>query len=292
MSTIIPLPATVGTYQMCRLLDGAIKDGSPSDRTIVFDFERVRFMAPLGVVVLANLIEWLRNHGANVEYQNANAANAAVSYLDDVGFFEHYWEAPISPFAQLRQTTFSFRALQCVDSNQWIDGQFFPWLKAKLNCRDAALYRMKTAIREIFNNIADHSEENVGCMHVQWFPNIDQVKIAISDFGIGMPAEVRKVMPDLTDTQALQWASKEGNSSKGGKNKGAGLTYLIENVAKYHKGWLGLYSGKAGLTFNQVNLEGNPVPLWTVYPGTLINMILRTGILPDEDEEEEEVLEW
>ena len=284
MPISVVVPPSLNAGSMNRLLDATIQNGHPVDGEITLDFSRLFFYESIGIVILSNLVEWLRSRGVTVHFSNATRDNGAVAYLDDVGFFKAYWDAPLSPLARLRDSTFPFRALQCADSHQWIDGNIFPWLQSKLHCHDAALYRMKAAIREVFNNISDHSEMNVGCMHVQWYPAIETVKIAISDFGIGISAEVRKVVPNATDPAALAWATTNGNSTKNGRNMGAGLTYLIENVVKYHRGWLGLYSGSGSITFNHVTQIGNLSALPGVYPGTLINMILRTGIMPDDEE--------
>ncbi len=276
---------------MSSLLQAAIVAGQPVSNEVEFDFSRIHFIESIGVVILSNLIEWLKKRHVHVTYRVADTHHPAISYLDDIGFFRTYWGEPISRQARLRATTFSFTSLQCGQVHQWIDGNFFPWLSYHLSCRTTSLYRLKASIREIFNNIADHSEEEIGCMHAQWYPANERVRIAISDFGVGIPAEVRKVLPAATDVQAVHWAFQEGNSSKRGRNMGAGLHYLVESAVEYHKGWLGLYSGTGSMTFNRVTRAGNCSLLTTGYPGTLINMALPTQDLPEHENEVAE-LEW
>jgi hypothetical protein len=263
--------------------------GAPVANRIILDFGNVGFVESLGVVILSNTIEWLRHRGVTVEHCNCDRARLAIAYLDDVGFFKAYWGQPLSNQARLRDTTFPFRRLMCADSHQWVDGNIFPWLEDKLNVRPSSLYEFKTSIREIFNNIADHSDEDVGCMHVQWHPKINRVKIAISDFGVGIPSEVRKVGPMASDAAAIVQATKEGFSSKPGKNMGAGLSYLIDNVVRRNKGWVGIYSGQGFATFSHNKPIESAGLLTGLYPGTLINMILRTDNLVAGDEETDEV---
>jgi hypothetical protein len=291
MPLSVAVPYNLGSGTMHSLIGGAIAAGAPAANHIVLDFGRVGFVESLGVVILSNLVEWLRNRGVTVDYANCDVARPPISYLDDIGFFEAYWGTSLSPHAKLRETTFPFRRLKCQDSHQWIDGNIFPWLEDRLGVNASALYEFKTAVREIFNNIADHSEENVGCMHVQWHPKIHRVKIAVSDFGIGIPTEVRRVTAVTTDAAALVKATKEGFSSKPGKNKGAGLSYLIDNVVRGNEGWVGIYSGLGFVTFSHGTSFESAGLLKGVYPGTLINMILRTDTLVAGDEELDE-LQW
>ncbi|MDB5735597.1 MAG: putative CheA signal transduction histidine kinase [Alphaproteobacteria bacterium] len=292
MSLQVPLPWTLNADTMHSLLGAAIYQGAPIDNHVQLDFYRVNFVEPAGVVILSNLIEWLRKRGVIVEYINADTQRRGVEYLDDTGLFATYWGASLSQFAKLRGTTFPFRALQCANSHQWLDGNIFPWLQARLNIRRSSLYGFQACVREIFNNIIDHSEEDVGCMHVQLLPNIHRMKIAISDFGIGIPTEVRRAVPGLSEPAAIARATQEGFSSKGGKNRGAGLSYLVDIIVKNNNGWLGIYSGNGAVTFNHVTRFPNVRLMAGSYPGTLISMIFRTDDLANDSDEESEDLIW
>ena len=244
---------------MYPLIASAIKDGAPASEEIIFDFTYLNFVKSAGVVILSNLVEWLRKRGVTVSYANCTRTKPAIAYLDDVGFFAAYWGNSLSPEARIRSTTYPFRRLQCINSHQWIDGNVFPWIADKLSVKFSALNEFKTSVRELFNNISDHSAEQVGCMHVQWYPNIERMKIAISDFGVGIPAEVRKVREEVTDYQALCIATQEGFSSRPGRNMGAGLNYIVDNIVKRYKGWVGIYSGGGFITFNHVYAVGSGV---------------------------------
>jgi hypothetical protein len=288
MPLIVSVPRWLSSDTMYRLIQAAADGRTPRDEEISLDFTDVKFVDAFGLATLSNLVDWLRRRGVIVSYRNCDRANEGVAYLDDVGFFAAHWQAALSPNARLRQTTYPFTRLQCVDAHQWIDGNVFPWLADKLNVRPSALYELKTSVREIFNNISDHSTEQIGCMHVQVHPNIGRVKIAISDFGVGIPAEVRKVAGPGHDVQMLRLAATEGFSSKPGKNKGAGLSYLIDNVVKRNQGWLGIYSGEGSITFNHVQHHSNLNVTPCLYPGTLISMILRRDNLVANDDAEED----
>jgi signal transduction histidine kinase len=291
MPVKIAIPYNLNPYTMYTLFGAVIANQEPISREIEFDFSRVDFVESVGIVILSNLIEWLRKRNVTISYVNCDPMRRAIGYLDDVGFFSTYWGKPLTQKAQLRDTTFPFRSLMCIDSHQWIDGNIFPWLANKLEVTENSLAEFKTVVREIFNNIADHSEENVGCMHVQWHPNIKRVKIAVSDFGIGIPTEIRKVAEVKNDAVALKMATTQGFSSKKGRNMGAGLSYLIDNVVGLNKGWVSIYSGAGQITFNHVTSVANLALKQGIYPGTLISMILRTDNIVGDAEEVEEV-QW
>lgn len=276
------------------LRDAIDEQMQPRDQEIEFDFSRLTFSDACGVTLIANLIEWLRKHSVSAKYANCDCSTPAVRYLDDCGFFETYWGQALSPYAHIRGTTYPFRRLHCSESHQWIDGNVFPWIAAKTGLREGALGEFKTCIRELFNNIKDHSSEEVGCMHLQKYPNAERLKIAVSDFGVGIPHEVRKVKPHATDEYALYLATQEGFTSKpGGKNMGAGLSYLIDNVVGRAHGTLSIYSGAGEIRFSRDNTgkTSHNVSLANGrYPGTLVSMTLRTDMIPDEEGEVGELL--
>ncbi|MDE1988064.1 MAG: STAS domain-containing protein, partial [Alphaproteobacteria bacterium] len=190
----IRVPSRLSAQRMYGFLNEVIdEDMEPRDDTIGLDFSRLSFSDAAGVTMISNLIEWLRKRGVTVDFSNCDPDDQAISYLDDTGFFETYWGAKLSPFARVRCTTYPFKRLHCSDSHQWIDGNVFPWIANQIGVSVKALAEFKTCVRELFNNIHDHSTEEIGCMHVEKYPVANRLKIAVSDFGVGIPNEVRKV---------------------------------------------------------------------------------------------------
>jgi anti-sigma regulatory factor (Ser/Thr protein kinase) len=172
--------------------------------------------------------------------------------------------------------------------------EVFPWLAKRLQVSTASLAEFKTCIREIFNNIEDHSTERIGCAHIQWFPNEQRIRMSVSDFGIGIPSEIRRVYPDKDDGEAIALAIQEGISSKrGGRNRGAGLSYLVDNVVRRNQGQLRIFSNHGQLTCSPTehSVETNTRLSPGYYPGTLISILLRTDRI-EPVEEDRESLEW
>ncbi|MDR3528627.1 MAG: hypothetical protein P4L57_15260 [Rhizomicrobium sp.] len=291
----IRVPHRLSAQSMYGLLRDAIDENmEPRGNNITLDFSHLSFSDAAGITVIANLIEWLRKYGVTVSHANCNIERGGICYLDDCGFFQLYWGHPLSPYASPRGSTYPFKRLHCSECHQWVDGNVFPWIAKQTGIREGALTEFKTCIKELFNNIHDHSSEEVGCMHLQKYPNAERLKIAVSDFDVGIAHEVRKVKAGATDPYALYLATQEGFTSKAdGKNMGAGLSYLIDNVVRRAKGVVEIYSGKGEITFGLSRagaLLHNTSFANGFYPGTLVSMTLRTDMIPNEEDEAGELL--
>ena len=85
-----------------------------------------------------------------------------------------------------------------------------PWLAARLKITQASLYTFKACISELFNNIQDHTQYEIGSIFVQHFPHYSTIGISLADFGLGIPEKVRVKLPDLTDDAAIIQAVEDG----------------------------------------------------------------------------------
>ena len=108
-----------------------------------------------------------------------------------------------------------------------------PWLRRRTNSPSCSFGNLKVCLAEIFNNIQDHSGQDIGCLFGQHHPNEQRMLIAISDFGVGIPTTVRNVRPRLDDAEALVHAIRDGFTSKlMPRHRGAGLALLLDNVLR------------------------------------------------------------
>jgi hypothetical protein len=235
MALTVKLPRNFNVQTMYQVI-GAVIDPDqklPRDQVINFDFSNVAFAEPAGMTAQSNLMEWLIKRGVHGNFIEMDPKSKAIKYIDDCGFFAEYTGRPLSDDAEARNTTIPFGKVLCENSHAWLDLTVFPWLAARLSTNTASLAEFKACLREVFQNIKDHSTEDIGCIHIQYFP--------------------------ASDALAVQ----EGISSKsGGHNKGAGLTYLIDNVVNLVRGF---------------------------YPGTLISIGLRTDRI---ERAEREDMRW
>lgn len=291
---IVTIPSKLNSTTMHHILSKAITpDLLPIDNEIIFDFSYLSFIEPVGVTILGNLAQWLLKRNVSVTFRYPTNYPQAISYLDDSTFFEIYTGQKINQNASQRGTTIPLQLVTYQDSYQWLDNKLVTWLASRLNLTRASLGDIKVCFQEIFNNINDHSKENIGCFFAQHYPNKNTVNIAISDFGIGIPSNVQKIFPGMTDSLAIQKATEQGFSTKSTPgNRGAGLDVLIRNVVKNNQGWVYIHSNHGILECklgqnNNIVLE--PSNIGGFYPGTLFEIVLRTDTIEHLEEEE---FEW
>lgn len=296
---IVELPENFTSQTMYELLENVIdNDLKPRDQEIKLNFGTLRFIEPVGVTILSNLIEWLHKRDIQVILTHPRNIPSSkwdpLKYLDDSQFFQRYLGKSLTENAYTRDTTIPLQLVAYSNSYQWLDLNLTSWLSRRLNISKESLRDIKMSFGEIFNNINDHAQENIGCIFAQHYPASNTVNIAISDFGVGIPNNIRKILPSLTDGEALFKAIEEGFSSKTTpRNLGVGLHTLITNVVENNGGSVHIRSGYGILDCINVNneLKINFTDESSFYPGTLLEVILRTDTIPEIEEEEEE-FEW
>jgi anti-sigma regulatory factor (Ser/Thr protein kinase) len=295
MPTEVAIPRYFNSNTMYALLSKIVGENrQPTDSTLVFDFRKLEFIEPEGYVVLANLIEWIVLN--NSEYRficPPTGQSRAVSYLDDSRFFSEYLGEPLDNSSNSRSTTIPLQRVAYQESYGWVENKFVPWLSNRLNMTEASFSSIKACLVEIFNNIDDHagSDVEVGCFFAQHYPNKDRVQVAVSDFGKGIPSNVRKVeQTQLGDGQAIMRATENGFTSKSQPaNRGAGLNTLLCEVIDNNGGELHIYSDRGAVSCIGDRSQGarrTPKETTGVYPGTLISISFRTDTIENIPEEE------
>lgn len=265
----------------------------PLAARITFDFSKLNFIDPTAITILCNLIEYLKKRRVKVEYTNYRFKTDGNKFLADSGFFRRY--IPGDPIVEsaLRSTTLPLELLAHDRSHMWIHNNFSDWISHRVGLSRASFASIKVCLEEVFNNIRDHSGESVGCVFAQHYPQRKEVVLAISDFGVGIPTNVRKVEPQLTDAAAIGRAVVEGFTTKSTvKNQGAGLNILTRYVVANNRGTVFVQSLKGSFTCNFAasGPKMSPRMMDVSYPGTLLAITFRTDYLEPIGEKEE--FEW
>jgi anti-sigma regulatory factor (Ser/Thr protein kinase)/anti-anti-sigma regulatory factor len=269
------------------------QDRKPKHAAIAITFERLSWIDTAGVTILCNTVEWLRRRGVVVAYESCDPAREAIAYLDDCGFFQSQNGKPLRPTAKLRSTTFPVRALTKSEGFAWVNHEMVPWVAAKLQKDPKALVNVSVSVRELLNNIADHSGEDIGCVHLQYYPRQDVIGIAVSDMGIGIPAAMRQAFQIPNDSQAILRATERGvTSKKGTRNQGVGLDVLLNDIVLLHDGTVNILSNRGYL---QCFKQGDAIcrlaqPERQEYPGTIFEMVLPSAALKVDLDDED--LSW
>lgn len=267
----------------------------PKSDSIDLSFERLRFIKPSGITILHNIIQWLLRQNVRVIFITPNnpeqfTVKHPIRFLDDTGFFHLYLGKKLISASGLRDTTIPLKNVTCEESYVWLENTVIVWL---MNClgytNSTGFSGVKTCIGEIFNNIKDHSGENIGCAFAQYYPQHKNIEIAISDFGVGIPCRMRERYHFENDAQALELAIKEGYTTQSYPgNRGAGLDHLIKIVVENFRGSVYIHSNKGiinCLPENGLNISSENTRWF--YPGTLILIKFRTDYIYEEPYEED-----
>ncbi|MFD1206615.1 ATP-binding protein [Sporosarcina contaminans] len=297
----ITLPYRLDRNCINDLMSNVINDNKlPKSEKITFDFSQLGFIEPAGITTLGNLFEWLLKMGTDTSIRIPEVFGLAkwcpIEYLDDSEFFLTYTGKKLKESSRVRSTTIPLQKVTYENSHHWLSVSFIPWLAMCLDVKISTLGNIEMCMGEIFNNIVDHSSENIGCIYAQHFPSKNKVTISIADFGIGIPENIRRINPAADDAAALEMAIEQGVSSRTTpRNMGAGLHTLISNVVKGLNGTVNIHSGYGIL---QTYLGDDKIELSSkvssgFYPGTFLDINIDTEILLEEDKyEEEEEFVW
>ncbi len=291
---MVSLPRTFNCETMYGFIGKAVDEQCNAlSSKITFDFSDVTFIEPVGVVVLGNLIEHFKKLGVKTYFSGHKHMTEPINYLDDSGFFKQYLGHSLKTNLTLRATTMPLGLVSNERSVGFVHMDLTPWVANHLAVSEKSLSTFRVSIEEIFHNIQDHSGVQNCCCFAQFFPKRKELQIAISDFGFGIPSNVRKVLPELSDHEALRKACQEGFTTKSNvTNRGVGLTQLIKFTTLGNGGTVLLVSGKAQLSavssqeITKITARARDVS----YPGTLVRVILRTdrfaGMAKDVEKED------
>lgn len=278
-SSTVRVPRSFNAETMYPFIDRALalqRDPRSTGR-VFFDFGDLAFIEPAGVVAIANLIEYLRLQGTAVLFMAHHWESLAIRYLDDSGFFERY-DTRVFPNSALRSTTMPLQMIDGQRSTEYLNMKLIPWIGRAVDQSPISLDPLRTSLEEIFHNFRDHSGVNAGCTFAQHFPNDQLIRIAIADFGEGIPTVVRRDVPTADDTQSLSLACQEGfTTGKNGHNRGAGLPNLIRYVTRRIEGTILLAAGAATLAAKGENVRARAAR--GTFPGTMVQVIIPTGAL-------------
>lgn len=291
----VPLPAYLNKETMYALVSKVLDENHNARCKVIYlDFTPLQFIDSAGVTVLSNLIEFLKRIGAKTYFKGHKALSTPVRFLDDSGFFKQYLTYQLVPNATVRPTTLPLQLVEYSRSYGYMESKLVPWLSTALGAEERALSTVKVCFQEIFNNINDHSQVNIGCIFAQNYPNKDVIQITVSDFGVGIPKRVQALEPDLNDQQAIARASEQGFTTQTTvRNRGAGLHVLIQNVVEKNGGAVMIHSRRGILTCvrgQDGRVKRTPRPAKGFYPGTLIQLALHTNTFVSDDIDEE--FEW
>lgn len=279
------LPAQCNMETLLPLISGAIDENtSPKMTKLSFNCKSVQVADPVGIVVLSNLIEFLRNQGTTAKIINTGAQCKASDYLRLSGFVRKYADHQESKnHSSVVENILPLETVRNEERYSYLLNKLIPWIGRCVDIQPHLLDALRVSLEEIFLNIDHHSQVGVGCVMAEYLPSKREIQIAISDFGVGIPHNVRKKLPTLDDKDALEKACEEGFSTQSNvRNRGAGLPLLLRYVTGSNSGFVRIVSGRGMVAASPSSKQYNSKPKinnrttqWN-YPGTLVLVKLDT----------------
>ncbi|WP_155114643.1 hypothetical protein [Lactococcus cremoris] len=144
----------------------------PKSDYFEFDFSKVDFIEPGGVVALCNLISLLKAKGVKgvlkLGKQPYNDKHKKVlNYLADSYFFIKKFDIVAVREPVFSQTVLTIEEINFSKFFSWKDQRLDLWLKNNTKTR-SSFTNIRTVMDEIYNNIKDHSTEDVGLFLVSF----------------------------------------------------------------------------------------------------------------------------
>jgi hypothetical protein len=224
--------------------------------------------APLGAV-----LAHLRDRYNNVSI--VDLAWSQLSILQRNGFLDSYgypapsnWGGTVMPYMRFK-TTDANRFYDYLDEH--LPGKGMPEMASDFSLR------FQQSLGEIFINAQSHSDSDLGVFVCgQFYPAKQRLDISIADAGITIPGRVsRRFKIKVNPVKALQWALKEGNTTKEDSPGGVGLK-LLRAFIHHNGGCLQIASGGAFWEF-QRGTEHFDRLSGPGFPGTVVNIEVYTA---------------
>jgi len=248
---------------------------------VTFDFSTCDSLRPNAIAFLGGLARLVQHLGCRADFDWSTASDRLLAILRQNGFagaFGYSWTLG-GPGSSI-----PYREDQAYVPNeetdiinylkfQWLGSG---WVRVSSRLRDAIVGR----VWEIYDNAFLHSESSIGVFSCgQFFWRMGLLKLAVVDFGIGIPANFRRhlkahpFVEQLTSAQCLRWAFQQGSTTKPDTTRrGNGLVLLKEFVNVNH-GRLEIYSqnGYALIEGGKEKFSNRR----SFFEGTLVNITLR-----------------
>ena len=137
--------------------------------------------------------------------------------------------------------------------------------------------RFTQSVFEVYQNAVIHSQSSVGLFICgQFYPQLQRLDLTIADAGIGIRTNVRRRLgPQVSSVEAIQWALLEGNTTKRhGQPGGVGLKFLKDFI-ELNGGRIQIASRYGFYEYHQG--AETFLKLIADLPGTTVNLEINTG---------------
>lgn len=236
---------------------------------IRLNFSNTNFISGEMTVLLSMVVESLHNRDYDVQANYKSLPKSTQNLLSRNGFFKRYKLAP--GLSDNKNTVIQLSKIPCKDEDavdEYIENKFL----AKIESEIEPIFRNEIAIFifELVHNILEHSGADNVIMCGQHYPNMNKIRFAIADTGIGLPNYILSKKSLSSEKEAIEWAFTKGNTTKeleSDTDSGVGLAYIQEKISK--KASMKLFSNHSYFHIKQDGSLSYKELEYSVY-GTLI----------------------
>lgn len=268
--------------QIIEALD--ILQSEVSDEIVVnFDFTGHAKIYSDYLLLIVSLLKHLESKGLKITYRLANSSNNKnqLDYISRVDFFKNLDIEYNENFERFR-TVGRFTEIRAFDNDNAIllyNRMMSVLVHDEINVEMLAV--LKYCLWEVIDNTLNHSGKGFtygngsgyGC--IQYFPTHKEIRIIISDTGVGIHHALTKhptsKYKDLSEREAVLASIEKGVTN--GEGRGFGLWATAELI-KHNKGKMQIHSGNALLQISD-KIEILEAPFWQ---GTYTTFRLNTDI--------------
>lgn len=237
----------------------------------------VAFLEPYEVLLLAEFVIHQAHLGCHF---TVNCKNGQVSrYLDAIEikrFCNSNWKESTTMQEIPSHTAMPLKRLAKENMSAYITATqtYFHSF-----CPDKDLTMLDTCLSELLNNAYDHAHSKTGALvFCQYYPRKEEIKVAVSDLGIGIPFSVNTFLKKQgkaikSQRDSLKWALEENNTTKSiPQNLGKGLDNIKSFISATDNSWY-LLTGKTGLSLTPSGLRYIENPI-NFFKGTISQLTI------------------
>jgi anti-sigma regulatory factor (Ser/Thr protein kinase) len=213
-----------------------------------FKFTGCGFLQQNAVAFIGGLVRLVLHRGNDVYFQLSSIQDNVRVNLEQNGFL-HQLGFTEQGYARRpwKGNSIPYREDKKHDDDSFVDYLSEKWLGRNwIDVDDSLKDHITQPIIEAYINVFDHANSPIGVITCgQYYPQRKRLKLAMVDFGIGIPNSVRSFQndPNLPSEEAIEWAFQKGTTTKKGNPvaRGVGLEFLKDFIED-NGGKLEIYS--------------------------------------------------
>ena len=250
---------------------------------LFFDFSKVRFLYPSGIVYLVSLGNYLIATKRCTVKQNRPIDIKVNNFLVDSGFCNI---VGIKPIVDKTMPPTNGTRIYKIKQFKYVDDfeieKLIDVIEKELKLSGQIRMRIHETLAELILNVYQHSGSSTGCYVMgQGYADTHQIRFCISDSGVGIKKHLGNKYKELLSKNsifAIEMALMEGiTGTLNNQNSGMGLAYLKRFVALVG-GSFSILSGN-GMYIEKIDSKGSSYikkELNFEVPGTIVDVTINS----------------